>query len=239
VYLDGIRFKVRDDGKVVDKCGYTVLGIDARGRKDLLGIWIGENEGSKFWMGVLNELRNRGVEDILIACVDGLKGFSEAIGAVFPDARVQRCVVHQVRASMRYVPSSAKYRFCADLKAIYNAPSADAGWEALQEMKGKWSRYAFSLEGWERNWPELSEFFQYSQPVRKLIYTTNGVESLHRQLRKATKTTSPFPHDDALVKLLWLAQRKIAKGWAQNAVPNWTEIASQLAIAFPGRLRAE
>jgi transposase-like protein len=239
VYLDGIHFKVRTDGKVINKCGYTVLGVNCDGTKELLGIWIGEHESSKWWMGTLNELKNRGVEDIFIACVDGLKGFTEAITAIFPNTQIQRCIVHQVRASMKFIPHKLKDKFCTDLKEIYNAPNEEAGYHALQEMKPRWEKYAYALEGWERNWSELSTFFVYSEPVRKLIYTTNGVESLHRQLRKITKTTSVFPHDDALMKLLWLGQRRISKGWQANKMPQWSEAISQLSVMFPGRLKLD
>lgn len=177
VYLDGIHFKVRTDGKVMNKCGYTILGVNCYGFKELLGIWIGEHESAKWWMATLNELKNRGVEDIFIACVDGLKGFTEAIEAVFPNTQIQRCIVHQVRASMKCIPHKLKDKFC--------------------------------------------------------------VESLHRQLRKITKTTSVFPHDEALIKLLWLGQRRISKGWITNKMPQWSEIISQLSIMFPGRLKMD
>ena len=239
VYLDGIYFKVRGEGKVWNKCGYTVLGVNCYGFKELLGIWIAEHEGAKLWMAVLNELKNRGVEDIFIACVDGLKGFTEAIQAVYPKTQIQRCIVHQVRSSMMCIPHKLKDKFCTDLKVIYNAPTEEAGYQALQDMKPRWTKYAFALEGWERNWAELSTFFVFSEPLRKLIYTTNGVESLHRQLRKITKTTSVFPHDESLIKLLWLGQRKISKGWASNKMPQWSEVISQLAIMYPERLQLD
>jgi transposase-like protein len=239
VYLDGIHFKVRTDGKVMNKCGYTILGVNCYGFKELLGIWIGEHESAKWWMGTLNELKNRGVEDIFIACVDGLKGFSEAIAAIYPNTQIQRCIVHQVRASMKFIPHKLKDKFCTDLKDIYNAPNEEAGYQALQDMKPRWEKYAYALEGWEKNWDELSTFFVFSEPVRKLIYTTNGVESLHRQLRKVTKTTSVFPHDEALMKLLWLAQRRISKGWIANKMPQWSETISQLSVMFPNRLKLD
>lgn len=239
VYLDGIHFKVRAEGKVVNKCGYTVLGVNCYGIKELLGIWIGEHESAKWWMGTLNEIKNRGVEDIFIACVDGLKGFTEAIGAIYPNTQIQRCIVHQVRASMKFIPHKLKDKFCTALKEIYNASNEEAGHQALQDMKPSWEKYAYALEGWERNWDELSTFFVYSEPVRKLIYTTNGVESLHRQLRKITKTTSIFPHDEALTKLLWLGQRRISKGWTANKIPQWSEVISQFSVMFPNRLKLD
>jgi transposase-like protein len=235
VYLDGIFFKVRSEGKIVTKCGYTILGITQDGMKELLGIWLGESEGAKFWLQVTNELKNRGVRDILIACVDGLAGFSDAIKTVFPEAQVQQRIVHQVRNTMKYVPHKHKKQFCADLKKIYSAPTEEAGLSALEEVKQAWPQYALYLKSWEQKWPELSAFFVYPAAVRRLIYTTNGIESLHRQLRKVTKTTSVFPHEESLMKLLRLAQRDITKKW-NMALRNWSEIISQLSIMFPDRI---
>jgi putative transposase len=236
VYLDGIFFKVRSEGKIITKCSYTILGITQDGMKELLGIWLAESEGAKFWLQVLSELRNRGVQDILIACVDGLAGFPDAIKAVFPDAQVQQCIVHQVRNTMKYVPHKHKKQFCADLKKIYGAVTEDAGLAALDEVKQSWPQYALYLKSWEQKWPELSTFFAPPQAVRRLIYTTNGIESLHRQLRKVTKTTSIFPHDEALTKLLWLAQRDITKKWNMS-LRNWGEVIGQLSIMFPDRIK--
>lgn len=236
VYLDGIFFKVRSEGKIVNKCSYTILGITQDGMKEVLGIWLAESEGAKFWLQVLNELKNRGVEDILIACVDGLAGFPDAIKAVFPDASVQQCIVHQVRNTMKYVPHKHRKQFCGDLKKIYGAPTEQAGLAALDEVKQAWPQYALYLRSWETKWPELSTFFVYPQAVRRLIYTTNGIESLHRQLRKVTKTTSVFPHEESLTKLLWLAQRDITKKW-NMALRNWGEVIGQLSIMFPDRIK--
>ncbi len=236
VYLDGIFFKVRSEGKIVTKCSYTILGITQDGMKELLGIWLSESEGAKFWLQVLNELKNRGVQDILIVCIDGLTGFPDAIKTVFPNAEVQQCIVHQVRNTMKYVPHKHKKQFCADLKKIYSAPTEEAGLMALDEVKQAWPQYALYLRSWEQKWPELSTFFVYPQAVRRLIYTTNGIESLHRQLRKVTKTTSIFPHDESLTKLLWLAQRDITKKW-NMALRNWSEVIGQLSIMFPDRIK--
>lgn len=236
VYLDGIFFKVRSEGKIVTKCSYTILGITQDGMKELLGIWLAESEGAKFWLQVLNELKNRGVQDILIACIDGLAGFSEAIKTIFPNTEVQRCIVHQVRNTMKYVPHKDRKSFCADLKKIYGAPTEEAGLMALEEVKQAWPQYALYLKSWEQRWPELSTFFVYPQTIRRLIYTTNGIESLHRQLRKVTKTTSVFPHDEALTKLLWLAQRDITKKWNMS-LRNWGEVIGQLSIMFPDRIK--
>lgn len=236
VYLDGIFFKVRSEGKIVQKCGYTILGITRDGMKELLGIWLGESEGAKFWLGIINELKNRGVEDILIACVDGLAGFSDAIKTVFPNAQVQQCIVHQVRNTMKYIPHKHKKQFCSDLKKIYSAPTEEAGLAALEEVKTAWPQYSLYLRSWEQKWPELSTFFAYPYAVRRLIYTTNGIENLHRQIRKVTKTTSVFPHEKSLIKLLWLAQRDISKKWTM-AVWNWSEVIGQLSIMFPDRIK--
>lgn len=237
VYLDGVHFKVHESGKIVNKCGYTVLGIDDEGRKELLGLWIyGGGEGAKFWLQVLTEIKNRGVADIFIACVDGLKGFPDAIQAVYPDTTVQQCVIHQVRNTMKYVPHKHKDKFCADLRTIYTAPTEEAGYQKLQEVKEKWPMYQLYLKSWETNWPALSPFYSYPPEIRRIIYTTNAVESLHHQMRKVTKTTTIFPHDEALLKLLWLAQRDMTRKWTQP-IPVWNQILPQFAILFPDRLK--
>lgn len=236
LYLDGIHFKVRDGGRIVNKCAYTALGIDDQGMKELLGIWIGETEGAKFWLGVLNEIKNRGVDDILFCCTDGLKGFSEAIRAVYPDVVIQRCVVHVIRNCMKFVPMKHRERFCRDLRKIYTAPTEEAGLAALDEMKHNWPQYGLYLKIWETAWPELSAFFAYPDVIRKMIYTTNAVESVHHQLRKVTKTTTIFPHDESLKKLLWLSQRDISKKW-KVPVPNWGDVIAQLMIMFPDKIR--
>jgi len=187
-------------------------------------------------MQVLSELKNRGVDDILIACIDGLTGFSEAIRAVFPKTDIQQCIVHHVRNSMKYVPFKLKDKFCADLRTIYTAPTEEAGYQALQEVKERWPDYAFYLKSWEEKWKELSTFFVYAPSIRKLIYTTNPIENVHRQLRKVTKTTTIFPTDESLIKLLWLAQHDIAKKWTQPII-GWSDIMRQLAIMYPDRLK--
>ena len=235
VYLDGLRFKVRDAGKIVNKCAYIILGINDQGRKEVLGIWINETESAKFWMGILNELKNRGVEDILIACIDGLKGFREAVKAIYPDADVQRCIVHQIRHTIKFMPTKDRDAFCVDLRTIYGAPTEEAGREALEAMKQKWPRYQPYLKSWEDHWAELAPFYQYPEPIRKSMYTTNAIESLNAQFRKATKTTMIFPHDEALEKLLWLVQDDIAKKWSLP-VRNWGEAVMQLTILFPDKL---
>ena len=235
VYLDGIHFKVRDNGKIVSKCAYILLGITVDGIKEVLGIWVGESEGAKFWMQVLSEIRNRGVQNILICCVDGLSGFSEAIKTIFPDAIVQRCIVHQVRNTVKYVPHKEKKEFCADLKTIYGAPSEEAGMQALIAVQKKWPQYKVYLQRWEEHWNELSPFYSFPEEIRRMIYTTNAIESLNRQFRKVTKTTSIFPHDKSLTKLLWLAQRDISRKWGMS-VRNWGQILAQFAILFPEKI---
>ena len=235
VYLDGIHFKVRDNGKIVSKCAYILLGITVDGIKEVLGIWVGESEGAKFWMQVLSEIRNRGVQNILICCVDGLSGFSEAIKTIFPDAIVQRCIVHQVRNTVKYVPHKEKKEFCEDLKTIYGAPSEEAGMQALIAVQEKWPQYKVYLQRWEEHWNELSPFYSFPEEIRRMIYTTNAIESLNRQFRKVTKTTSIFPHDKSLTKLLWLAQRDISRKWSMS-VRNWGQILAQFAILFPEKI---
>jgi transposase-like protein len=236
VFLDGIHFRVKDSGRIVNKCSYTVLGITCEGKKEILGMWIGEHESASFWGNVLTELKNRGVEDIVICSVDDLAGFSDAIHTVFPETRIQKCIVHLVRNAMKLVAHKDKDRFCADLRKIYAAPTEEAGLLALEAMKEQWPRYRMQVNKWEEKWNELSTFFQFSQDVRKIMYTTNSVEALHRQLRKVTKTTSLFPHDGALMKLLWLAQDDFTRKWTAP-IPNWGAIISELAMMFPDRIR--
>jgi putative transposase len=236
VYLDGMHFKVRDGGKIASKVAYVALGVNQYGMKEVLGIWISESESAKFWMGVLNDLKNRGVDDILVVCVDGLKGFPEAIKAIYPQTEVQVCVVHQIRHTVMFIPHKDRERFCKDLMRVYTAPSEEAGREALHEVAEKWPQYKAYLKNWENQWENLAPFFSYPYAIRKMIYTTNAVENLNRQFRKVTKTTTVFPHDESLSKLLWLAQADISNGRI-HAVRNWSEIMAQLSIVFPDRIR--
>lgn len=236
VYLDGIHFKVRDGGRIVNRCCYTALGISSEGKKELLGLWIDQSEGAKFWMGVLSEIKTRGTQDILICCTDGLKGFSEAIKAIYPDTCIQRCIVHQVRHTSKHIPHRDKKKFCQDLKAIYTAPTEEFGIAALEKAQQNWPGYQVYLRSWEENWGELSALFQFPEEIRRVIYTTNAVEGLHRQFRKVTKTTTIFPHDEALKKLLWLAQKDISKKWTAP-IRNWGMILPQLAILFPDKIK--
>jgi len=235
VYLDGLRFKVREAGKIVNKCAYIILGVSGQGQKEVLGIWIAETESAKFWMQILNELKNRGVDDILIACIDGLRGFPEAIKAIYPDAEIQHCIVHQIRHTIKFMPHKDREAFCEDLKAVYTAATEEAGREELERVKEKWPRYQPYLKSWEEKWSELTPFFSYPEPIRKAMYTTNAIESLNHQLRKVTKTTTVFPHDESLEKLLWLAQDDVAKKWIKP-LRSWGEIVTQLAILFPDKL---
>lgn len=235
MFLDGIHFRVKDGGRIVNKCSYTVLGLTTEGKKELLGLWIGEHESAKFWAQVLNELRNRGVEDIVICCTDDLTGFSDAIQTVFPNTQIQKCIVHQIRNTIKLVAHKDRKKFCRDLRTIYTAPTEEAGLQALETVKQQWPGYLPQLKKWEDKWPELSTFYQFPEEVRTIMYTTNSVESLHRQMRKVTKTTSLFPHDEALIKLLWLAQEDFTKKWTAP-IPNWGKIISQLAILFPERI---
>lgn len=236
VYLDGIHFKVRDAGKIASKVAYIALGINPYGIKEVLGIWVTDSEGAKYWMHILNDLKNRGVDDILIACVDGLKGFPEAIKAVYPNTDVQVCIAHQIRNTMKFLPFHDREAFCKDLKLVYTAANADAGREALDQVKEKWPQYRPYLRSWEEKWSDLATFFEYPAPVRRMIYTTNMIENLNRQFRKVTKTTNVFPHDDSLVKLLWLAQSDFSKA-RSLALRNWSEIMAQLSVLFEDRVR--
>ena len=239
LYFDAIHFKVREEGRVVTKAAYTALGIDMRGHKDLLGIWIGDADSATFWLSVLTEIRNRGVLDILITCVDGLKGFPEAIATIFPKTEVQVCVIHQIRNSLRYINWSDRRPFMKDLKTVYQAATLEAAETALDELEEKWGKkYSLVVQSWQRNWPRLSTYFKYPQEIRRIIYTTNIVEGLHRQLRKVTKNKASFPHDDALRKQLFMAFEEISKKW-NRPLPKWPFILSQMNIIFGKRVEID
>jgi len=232
VFMDAIHYKVREDKQIVVKAAYVVLGVNMDGEKDVLGIWVGANESSKFWLSVLNDLKNRGVKDVLIFCVDGLNGFKEAIGAVYPFAKIQRCIIHQLRASMKYVPYKDKKAFVADLKAIYGAVNEEVALENLISTKERWgSKYPNAIKSWEDNWDNLITFFAFPDYIRRIIYTTNAIESLNSQFRKVTKTKLIFPNDESLMKMLYLATEKISKKWTR-AYANWDLVISQLNILF-------
>lgn len=239
VFLDAIHFKVRQDNRVVNKAAYSVLGINLDGHKDILGIWIGEHESAKFWLSVLNDLKNRGVQDILIACKDGLSGFSEAINAVFPQTEIQLCIIHQIRNSLRYVPYKEQKELMFDLKKVYKALTLEEAEYAFEEFKDKWGKkHPIIIRSWENNWLELTAFFKYPQDVRRLIYTTNVIEGYHRQLRKVTKTKTAYPTDEALIKIIYLATAEISKKWTMP-IQGWKQCISQFAIHFSERLDSE
>ena len=237
VFMDAIHYKVRVDGHIASKAAYIAIGVGLGGYKEVLGIWIGENESAKFWLNVLNELKNRGVKDILILSVDNLSGISEAIHASFPHTQIQKCIVHQIRNSAKYVSYKDLKQFTADLKPVYKAVSEEAGLAALDDFDEKWGgRYPLAVKSWRNNWSEVSTFFRYPVEIRKLIYTTNMIESFHRQLRKVTKSKSVFPTDDALLKMLYLATMDVAGKWTMK-IPNWGMVVSQFSIYFEDRLR--
>ncbi|MEB2784682.1 IS256 family transposase [Algoriphagus persicinus] len=236
VWLDAMHFKVREEGKVRHKALYNVLGINKEGRKEILGMYLSESEGANFWLQVLSDLQHRGVKDILIACTDNLTGFPEAIQSIFPKAEVQLCIVHQIRNSLKYVASKEQKEFARDLKRIYGADTKDQAESELLELEEKWGKkYPVVIRSWNTNWERLSTFFAYTQPIRKMIYTTNAVEGYHRQIRKVTKTKGAFPSDMALLKLVYLATRRIEKKWS-SPLHNWGLTVQQLAIRFEGRL---
>jgi transposase-like protein len=239
VYFDAIHYKVRDNGKVINKASYTCFGIDIEGRKDILGMWIGEHEGARHWLTVLNELKSRGAKDVLIACVDGLKGLPEALETVFPQVNVQLCVVHMIRNSLKYVGSKNQKAFLVDLKKVYQAASEPAAKMALDDLYEKWGEiYPLAVNPWINRWDQASHYFQYPPELRRMIYTTNAVEALHRQFRKVTKNRAVMPNDDALLKLLFLAGRDIQKKWTMP-VSNWSLIITQLHIIFKERIMAQ
>lgn len=236
VFMDAIHYHVRKEGSVVNKAVYIAIGIDMSGIKEVLGLYIGEAETSKFWLNVMNEMKNRGVEDILICSVDGLNGFSQAITAVYPQTIVQRCIVHQIRSSTRYVSYKDIKEFMRDLKSVYQAATLELAEHNLDKAEEKWKdKYPSSIRSWRENWAELSAYFIYPQPIRKMIYTTNSIENFNRQLRKVTKTKSSYPSDEALLKSLYLAILDITKKWT-GTPHNWMSIANQLMIYFEGRI---
>jgi len=239
IYLDAIFFKVRKDNRIINKAAYSVLGINMAGQKDILGIWIGENESASFWLGVCNDLKNRGVQDILIACKDGLSGFSEAINTVFPRTEIQLCIIHQIRNSLKYVPWKEQKELMADLKKVYQALTMEEAELAFKMFKEKWGKkHPVIIRSWEKNWLELTAYFKYPYEIRKLIYTTNIIEGYHRQLRKVTKTKTAYPTDDALKKIIYLATVEASKKWTVP-IREWKSCISQFAIHFSDRLEPE
>ena len=236
VYMDAIHYKVRDDHQIVSKAAYICMALDMKGYKDILGIWIGEQEGAKFWLSVCNDLKNRGIKDIVIACMDGLKGLPEAIKTVFPDVNIQCCIVHQIRNSIKYVASKDSKAFMRDLKTVYRAVNKETAVNALQSLEASWgNKYPIVIQSWNNNWDNLSTYFDFPPEIRKIIYTTNSLEGFNRQLRKFTKIRTSFPTDDSLRKALYLATEQIMNKWTSPS-QNWFSTLSQLSIMYEDRL---
>ncbi len=239
IFMDAIHYKVKDNHQYVTKAAYVVLGINMEGNKDILGVWIGEHESSKFWLSVLNDLKSRGVLDVYLFCVDGLKGFRESIAAVYPKAHIQRCIIHQIRSSTRYVSYKDIKPLMVDLKLVYKAITEEEAYENLMSFKEKWSKqYPSCVKSWEDNWDILSTFFAYPPEVRKIIYTTNIIEGLNRQFRQITKNKPSFTNDESLKKMLYLASRKIVERWTIRC-RNWDMVINQLEIMFADRMRTD
>lgn len=239
VYLDAMYFKVRSNGKIVNKAVYICLGYTLEGYKDILGIWVDETEGAKFWLSICNDLKNRGVKKILIACMDGLKGLPQAIKTVFPTVDIQTCIVHQIRNSIKYIASKDKKAFMKDLKEVYKAPTEDLALAQLDNLKEKWgSNYGMVIDSWYNNWNNLDTFFKFSPQIRKLIYTTNVLEGFNRQVRKFTKVRTIFPTDESLNKCVYLATMEIMEKWTQP-IHNWRTTLAELSLYFEEQLRDE
>lgn len=236
VYLDALRVKIRIDGVVQNRCIYLAIGVNLEGKKETLGLWTAENEGAKFWLSVLTELQNRGIKDIFIACVDGLKGFTEAIESVFPETITQLCIVHQIRNSLTYISYKDRKSVATDLKPIYTAITEDEALFALEEFAEKWSsKYPIIAKSWKANWQKINPMFQFPNEIRRAIYTTNVIESLNYSLRKITKTRAAFPTEEAALKLLYLGLQNISKKWTMP-IQNWSLAMNQMAIIFEGRM---
>jgi len=237
VFFDALRLKIRDDGRVLNKAVYLAIGVDINGQKDVLGIWIEKNEGAKFWLSVFTELKNRGMNDVLIACVDGLKGLPEAIETVFPQAEVQLCIVHMVRNSLKFVSYKDRKEIAADLKEVYRSATVSQAESALSDFAEKWDdRYPMISKSWRANWEHIIPFFAFPDDIRKAINTTNAIESLNSSLRKLTKTRNSFPSDEAAMKLLFMALKNIMKKWTMP-IRNWSLAIHQFSIHFEGRIQ--
>jgi transposase-like protein len=238
MWLDAIHYKIRDKGRYETRAIYTVLALNMEGKKEVLGLYLSESEGANFWLSVLTDLQNRGVEDILIASVDGLTGFPEAIASIYPQTEVQLCIVHQVRNSLRYVASKNQKAFMVDLKHVYRATSLGEAEAALDELESLWGeKYPIVIKSWRRKWEHLSAYFKYPEDIRRIIYTTNSIEAVHRQFRKLTKTKGGFPNNDSLLKLLYMGIQNASKKWTMP-IQNWNLTVSQLSIFFEDRLDA-
>jgi transposase-like protein len=236
VWLDAMFYKVKEDGRVVTRCLYNILGVNIEGKKEILGMYISQSEGANFWLSVLTDLKQRGVEDILICSIDGLKGFPEAILTVYPATEIQSCIVHQIRNSLKYISYKEQKAFMTDLKLVYQATNKDVAESELDALEDKWgSKYPLVLKSWRTNWANLSTYFKYPEQIRKLIYTTNAIEGYHRQIRKVTKNKGAFTSDMALLKLVYLATQNISKKW-NSSLWNWNQTLAQLSIIFGERL---
>ena len=239
VYLDCIHVKVRDTGAVRTKAVYLAIGINLAGEKQVLGLWIAQTEGAKFWLSVVTELKNRGVQDIFIACVDGLKGFPEAIESVYPFATVQLCIVHMIRHSLNYVPHKMRKQVANDLKSIYTAATEEQAEQALVEFENNWDEdYPAIAKSWRKSWSRITPFLDYPPEIRRIIYTTNAIESLNMSLRKVTKSRASFPHDDAVMKLFYLALRNISQNWSRQSVLYWSAALNRFSIMFEDRINS-
>ncbi len=236
VWMDAVHYKIREEGPYMSKAIYTLPGLTMDGEKEILGIYLSDNESASYWLSVLTDLQNRGVDDILIACIDGLSGFPDAIASLFPKTEVQLCIIHQIRNSMKYVASKNQKAFMADLKPVYRASSKEAAETALDELEEKWGdTYPIVIKSWRQKWEHLSAYFKYPEPIRKIIYTTNAVEAIHRQFPKLTKTKGAFPNENSLLKLLYAGILNATKKWTMP-IQNWSQALSQLDIYFEGRL---
>ena len=239
VWLDAMHFKVKDEGKFRSKAFYTILAVNCDGKKELLGLYLSENEGANFWLQVLTDLKNRGLDDILISCIDNLKGFPEAIASVYPSCEIQTCIIHQIRNSLKYVASKNQKEFMQDLKLVYKADTKEIAETELDNLENKWGRkYPIVIKSWRNNWSCLSTYFDYTPEIRRLIYTTNTVEGFHRQIRKVTKTKGPFTSDMALIKIIYLAYCQIKKKWT-SPLQNWALTVQQLSIRFGYRVKID
>jgi transposase-like protein len=237
VWLDAMYYKVKEEGRTQTRCVYNILGINPEGRKEVLGMYVSQSEGANFWLGVINDLKQRGIADILIACIDNLKGFDEAIRTIYPNTEVQTCIVHQIRNSIKYITSKDQKEFMRDLKPVYRADNETQALDELTVLKEKWfKKYPMVIGSWETNWSKLSTYFKYPEGIRKLIYTTNTIEGYHRQIRKVTKNKGVFTSDMALLKLIYLATERIERKWTMP-LNNWSICASQLKIIFEHRMK--
>ena len=236
IWMDAVHYKIKEGGRYISKAIYTLLGLTVDGKKELLGLYLSENEGANYWLSVLTDIQNRGVEDILIACIDGLTGFPEAINSLYPQTEIQLCIIHQIRNSIKYVASKNQKAFMADLKPVYRASNKENAEAALDQLEDRWGdTYPIVIKSWRNKWTHLSAYFKYPEPIRRIIYTTNAVEAVHRQFRKLTKAKGAFPNENSLLKLLYAGILNATEKWTMP-IQNWSQALSQLDIYFEGRL---